>query len=88
MKLILSPKAEKELKKLPKIEQIAITRKIRSVRDVSIFIGEEKLKGFQNIFRVRIGDYRIVYRKTRREVYIVTIRHRKDVYRLVNQLLR
>jgi len=88
MKVILSSQAEKELKKLSKINQIAIARKIRGIRDSIKAEGEEKLKGFQDIFRIRVGDYRIVYRKSKNRVYIVLIRHRKDVYRLVRQLFR
>ena len=88
MKVVLSPRAEKQLKKLPKVDQIAVAKKIRLIRDEKAVAGEEKLKDFENIFRVRVGGYRIVYRKTRKEAYIVLIRHRKDVYRLVKQLLR
>jgi len=88
MKVILSSQAEKELKKLSKINQIAIAKKIRGIRDSIKVEGEEKLKGFQDIFRIRVGDYRIVYRKSKNRVYIVIIRHRKDVYRLVRQLFR
>lgn len=88
MRIILSPQAEKQLKKTPKIDQIAIAGKIRKMRDEMV-VGEiEKLKGFANIFRTRVGSYRIVFRKTSGEIYIVLIRHRKDVYRLLNQLLR
>ena len=88
MKVILSPKAEKQLKKLPKIDQIVVVRKIRLIRDGARVVGEKKLRDFENIFRVRVGNYRIVYRRTRKEAYIILIRHRKDVYRLVKQLLR
>lgn len=84
--IILSLRAEKQLKKLPKIAQIATANKIRSIRDGDIIIGEEKLDGYKDIYRVRIGDYRIVYRKTDQELYIVLINHRKDVYRLLHQL--
>lgn len=35
------------------------------------------LKGYR---RLRIGDYRVVYRIERLTVTIVTIQHRKDVY--------
>lgn len=86
MKVILSPRAEKQLKRLSKINQIAVAKKIRVIRDSATVGGEEKLKGFQNIFRVRVGDYRIVYKKTRQKIYVVLIRHRKDIYRLVRQL--
>jgi mRNA interferase RelE/StbE len=88
MKVILSSQAEKELKKLSKINQIAIAKKIRGIRDSIKAEGEEKLKGFQDIFRIRVGDYRLVYQKSKNRVYIVLIRHRKDVYRLVKQLFR
>lgn len=88
MRIILSPQAEKQLKKIPKIDQIAIAEKIRKMKDEMV-VGEiEKLKGFANIFRARVGNYRIVFRKTPGEVYIVLIRHRKDVYQLLSQLLR
>jgi len=36
------------------------------------------LKGLR---RVRVGDYRIVYQFTADKVEVVSIRHRKDVYR-------
>lgn len=87
MKVIISPRAEKELKKISKINQIAIAKKIRSLVEPEI-LKEEKLSGFKFIFRIRVGGYRIVYRKTKEEVYIVLIGHRKEIYRLVNQLLK
>lgn len=87
MKVIISPRAEKQLKKLSKIDQIAIANKIRSIKDISAEVfGEEKLSSFKNIFRVRIGNYRIVYKKTTGNIYIVLISHRKDIYQLVRQL--
>jgi mRNA interferase RelE/StbE len=86
MKVILSPRAEKQLKKLPKIGQIAVVKKIRLFRENKQVGRKEKLKGFKNIFRIRVGVYRIVYRKTTKKIYIVLIRHRKDVYQLIKQL--
>ena len=84
MKIILSPRAEKDLKKLPKIAQIAASRKIRQL--VNPLAQEEKLTGFPNIYRVRIGDFRIVFRRTVNEIYIILIGHRKDVYNLLKRL--
>jgi len=76
MKTILSSKAEKELKKISKIDQIAIIRKIRSMKESPTSLSEEKLSGYRNIFRVRIGQYRVVYRKVINEIYIILIGHR------------
>ena len=85
MKVIISPRAEKNLKRLSKIDQIAIVKKIRELKDRQI-IQEEKLKGFPNIFRARVGDFRIVFRHDSSEIYIILIGHRKDIYDLLKRL--
>lgn len=41
----------------------------------------EKVQGYEYTFRVRIGDYRIVYEVAGDEVTIIAVSHRKDVYR-------
>ena len=45
--------------------------------------GCEKLAGEQNAYRVRVGDYRIVYEIRDAEVIVKVIRigHRREVYR-------
>ena len=45
--------------------------------------GSRKLQGEQNLWRLRIGDYRVVYSVDDRQrvVDIVRIRHRREVYR-------
>lgn len=87
MRITILPRAEKELRKFPKLDQIAIAQKIRSL-PLSSIAGEEKLAGFTHVYRVRVGNYRIVYKKTSEVLAIVLIRHRKDVYRMLKELLR
>jgi mRNA interferase RelE/StbE len=36
-----------------------------------------KLKGF---WKLRVGDYRVIYRVAGQEVWVLTIGHRKEVY--------
>lgn len=45
--------------------------------------GVEKLSGSEHAYRIRLGDYRIVYEVVAeaRLVEIQRVRHRKDVYR-------
>lgn len=89
MNVILSNRAEKQLRTLPKIDQIAVAQKIRRIRDsVRVVPQEEKLSGYTNIFRIRVGNYRIIYRKTLQQLFIVLIRHRKDVYRMITDILK
>lgn len=43
----------------------------------------KQLRGYDHIYRIRVGDYRIVYDVTTRTgiITIIRIAHRKDVYR-------
>jgi len=87
MKVTILPRAEKELRKLPKFDQIAVAVKIRSLPNSSIS-GEEKLSGYAHIYRVRVGNYRIVYKKTSEEITIILIGNRKDIYRMLASMFR
>jgi mRNA interferase RelE/StbE len=87
LRIIISSTAEKQLRKISKTDQIALARKIRLISQSPEITGEEKLSGFKNIYRVRIGDYRIVYKKTLNLIYIVLIAHRKDIYQLLKHWL-
>jgi mRNA interferase RelE/StbE len=45
--------------------------------------GCKKLVGAENEYRIRIGDYRVIYqiRKAVLMVFVIRIGHRKDIYR-------
>lgn len=85
MKVILSPRAEKEFRKLGKVAQMIVAKKIRGMVKQSPGLVEQ-LSGMKNLKRVRVGDYRIVYRQTKTEVYIVLIGHRRDIYKKLKEL--
>lgn len=88
MKVILSPSAEKELKRIHKLDQIAVVKKLRLLQKASISeVQKEKLVGHPDIFRIRVGQYRIVYRHMKHECYIVLIGHRKDIYQLLERFI-
>lgn len=86
MRIIISPRAEKELKKLSKVSQIIIAKKIRTLTSPQIK-NRELLRGYKNVERVRVGDYRIVYKKTTNLIYIILIGHSKDIYNKLKKLL-
>ena len=72
--------AMKFLLKQPQVQQIRILRALKQLPDV----GDIKpMSGHENLFRLRIGDYRAIYTK-HDEVLIIqvlTIGNRGDVYR-------
>lgn len=79
--VILSRKAEKELAKLSTQAQIRIAEALLELGENPRPYGYRELKG-EDAFRVRVGDYRIIYeiQDDILLVYIVRIGHRKDVY--------
>lgn len=54
-----------------------------AVNPYSELIRVKKMKGADSLYRVRVGDYRVVYeiRKRRLVVVVVKIGNRRDVYR-------
>ena len=72
----------KDLKVVPKKDLKRILLRIENLGDDPRPMGCEKLSG-QALYRVRQGNYRIVYSVQDKEltVWVVKVAHRKDVYR-------
>ena len=79
--ILLSKKAEKQLDKLPKNIAISIIESISLLETDPRPNGCKKLKG-RDGFRIRVGDYRIIYQIYDDELIIdvVTLGHRKNIY--------
>lgn len=71
------------LRKIPNPDRTRIGKRIRSLADDPRPAGATKLVGLYNSYRVRQGNYRIVYiiEDSIRIVRITRIGHRKDVYK-------
>ncbi len=80
--LLIKKEAEKEIANLPKPDLERVAQKIRGLAQDPRPHGSEKLKGEEG-FRVRQGDYRIVYLidDARKIVRIIRVGHRREVYR-------
>lgn len=74
------PRALKDGKKLPKQELAYIFEKIKELEnDLS---GDVKhLTDFSPEYRLRVGNYRVLFEVEGQEIVIYRIRHRKDIYR-------
>lgn len=79
----ISESAEKYLGKIPKKDRLKIIAKIDALEEETMPIGSKKLQGHKVLYRIRSGDYRIVYSiiKNQLIVLIVEIGHRKEIYR-------
>ncbi len=75
--------ARKELGKLPRAVQDRLIAALRSLEENPRPPGVKKLRGRENEWRIRVGDYRIVYEIHDRIllVIVIRIRHRSKAYR-------
>ncbi len=73
----------KDLRSLPRVEVARIIAAVANLAGEPLPHGSQKLTGSERTYRIRVGDYRIIY-ELRRDANIVEVqrvRHRKDVYR-------
>ena len=80
--VLISRQAAKEIKKLPKKTISKVYSIIKSLALEPRPIGVVKLTSFENLWRVRVGNYRIIY-TIEDDIQIVDIRRiadRKDAY--------
>jgi mRNA interferase RelE/StbE len=74
---------EKTLRRLPKPLLARIRTAIASLADDPRPHGHRKLVGFENLYRLRVGDWRIVYAIKDQQllILIVEVSPRGDAYR-------
>jgi mRNA interferase RelE/StbE len=77
----IARRAQKELTKLPRKVQEQILPAIQALASNPRPHGVKKLKGSE-FYRIRVGDYRVVYdvQDQRIIILVVRIRHRRDAY--------
>jgi mRNA interferase RelE/StbE len=75
--------AARELASLPKSRQKQVARHIEGLRENAFPSGVKKLEGEDRLYRLRAGDYRLIYEidDDRKVVTMIKIGHRRDVYR-------
>ena len=81
--VIIKKSAQKQIEKIPAIYLNKIKTAILNLAGQPRPHGAIKLTGSKNIYRIRIGDYRVVYEITDKTlfVYVFDIDHRKQIYR-------
>lgn len=81
--VILERIAERDLKKLPADIFSRIIPEIKSLKQDARPDGCRKITGSKNDWRIRVGEYRIIYeiREKTKTIAIMRVRHRRDVYR-------
>lgn len=76
----LRPKAIKDLRS---IDQISATRILKAIRALEIDLAGDvkRLKDFDPAYRLRVGEYRVLFDVVSDHIEVYRIRHRSEVYK-------
>jgi mRNA interferase RelE/StbE len=82
-RVIVERSAEKELRRLPLDMRFRVADALRSLANDPRLVGSRKLAGTKHDWRIRVGDYRVIYEiaDSIRVVRVYRVRHRRDAYR-------
>jgi mRNA interferase RelE/StbE len=74
------------LRELKRLDRQMVPRIVRAIESLSADPqpqGVRKLQGSERTYRMRVGDYRVIYDllESRLVVQIIRVRHRRDAYR-------
>lgn len=81
--VLLERRAERDLKKLSQAMFYRVIPQIKDLSENPRPSGCRKITGSKNDWRIRIGDYRIIYEidEGEKAVKVMRIRHRREVYK-------
>ena len=79
----LNAHAARSFRKLPRDIQKRISPAIDALQDEPRPPGSEKITGTTNAYRIRIGNYRVLYEihDTMLLILVIDIGHRREIYR-------
>ncbi|MBA7491538.1 hypothetical protein ES702_02086 [subsurface metagenome] len=76
----LKPKAIKDLSRAPKADGKRIVEKLKLLRD-NLKGDVKRLTKYTPEYRMRVGDWRILFEVERQKIIVYRIRHRREAYR-------
>jgi len=81
--IVLTPAAERERRKLPNDIRTRINQALLDLEVNPRPAGSTKLIGHKDRWRIRVGDYRVIYiiDDPAQQLTVLRIAHRREVYR-------
>ncbi len=79
----LTRTAEKQLRRVAKRDRSRLLDAIEALGTKPRPQGARKLQGYEDIYRIRVGQYRVVHEVIDDRVLVIVLKlgHRKDIYR-------
>lgn len=84
----VTPRARKDLKALPKRERQRVAEQIEALKADPRQTGCKQLKGREDFYRIRVGDYRVIYQIEDEILLILIVRigDREEIYEIIRRL--
>jgi len=89
LQVLLTKTARKDLSCIPKDRRSQILQVLRALENWPIVEGMDiiRLKGYtEKIYRLRIGDYRVIFLLTEEAIYILRVISRQDLEKVLRKL--
>jgi mRNA interferase RelE/StbE len=85
IQILFTVQAEKQLAKLDKNARLRIIASLDRLREAYPVGDMRKMQGYEDLWRLRVGDYRVVMQidlvTASITVTVIRVGHRKEVYR-------
>ena len=89
MQVLLTKTAQKDLTRIPKDRRSQVLQALRALESWPLLEGMDitRLKGYEEkIYRLRIGDYRVVFFTAEDAIHILRVVSRQELEKVLRQL--
>ncbi|MEC4684679.1 MAG: type II toxin-antitoxin system RelE/ParE family toxin [Nitrospirota bacterium] len=80
-RLVYTRRAEKDIKKLDPTVKTSIGNSLQKLQDDPVQYSEQLTDPKIGTYRFRIGDYRVIFDIEGKDIVVLRVGHRKDIYR-------
>jgi len=80
-KVFYTKAAARDIKKLDRVVKKKIKKRIESYSKRPLFYARKLIDPRLGTYRWRVGNYRIVFDMDKRNIVILRVRHRREVYK-------
>jgi mRNA interferase RelE/StbE len=82
-RILVARSAARRLRAVPETDRRRIAKRIDALAEEPRPPGVRKLQGANDLYRIRVGDYRVIYSIADAVLTVLVIRvgHRRDIYR-------
>jgi mRNA interferase RelE/StbE len=89
LQVLLTKTAQKDLTRIPKDRRSQVLQTLRALESWPLLEGMDiaRLKGYEEkVYRLRIGDYRVVFLTAEDAIYILRVVSRQELEKVLRQL--